>query len=206
MGYDACNLDYNDISFITDGRKYEEDIAKPVEKYLKEDPERSKFFFIHIYKPGHTTSNASETLGAEKEFKLYLENLKLANERLKQVIDLIQKYDPEGMIIMMADHGGYAGYDNMLDVRIQTDDRELLYSAFSTQLSIKWPRNETPEFDDRFKTGVNLFRILFAYLSEETKYLDNLQNDGSYTIIEKNAPKGIYKVIDDDGSVTFKKY
>ena len=49
MGYDACNLDYNDISFITDGSMREEDISKPVEKYLKEDPERSKFFFIHIY-------------------------------------------------------------------------------------------------------------------------------------------------------------
>ena len=206
MGYDACNLDYNDISFITDGRKYEEDISKPFEKYLKEDPERSKFFFIHIFKPGHTSSSASETLGAEEEFELYIENLKLANERLQRVIGLIQEYDPEGMIIMMADHGGYAGYDNMLDIRIKTNDRDLLFSAFSTQLSIKWPGNEPPDFDTKFKTGVNLFRILFAYLSEDNKYLDNLQNDGSYTIIEKNAPKGIYKVIDDDGSITFKKY
>lgn len=206
MGYDACNLDYNDISFITDGRKYEEDIVKPVEKYLKEDPEHSKFFFIHIYKPGHTSSNANETLGAEKEFELYLENLKSANERLQRVINLIQEYDPDGLIIMMADHGGYAGFDNMLDIRIKTEDRDKLYSAFSTQLSIKWPYNEVPEFDYRFRSGINLFRILFAYLSEDNKYLDNLQNDGSYTIIEKNAPKGIYKVIDDDGSIIFEKY
>ena len=205
MGYDACNLDYNDISFITDGSMREEDISKPVEKYLKEDPERSKFFFIHIYKPGHTSSKDNETLGAEKEFELYLSNLKIANERLINLVNLIQKNDPEGLIMIMSDHGGYASFDNMLDIRNRTSDRDKLYSAFSTQLSIKWPNNEAPEFDDRFKTGVNVFRILFSYLSEETKYLDHLQNDGSYTIIDRDAPKGIYKVIDDDGSITFKK-
>jgi hypothetical protein len=206
MGYDECNLDYNDISFITNGSLREEDVTIPIEKYLKEDLDRSKFFFIEIFKPGHVSSKEDETLGAEKEFELYISNLKIANEKLIKTIDLIIEHDPEGLILIMADHGGYVGYDNMLEIRKRTSDRDLLYSAFSTQLSIKWPNADAPEFDSRFKSGVNVFRILFSYLSEEQKYLNHLQDDGSYSIIDTNAPKGIYKVIDDDGEVIFKKY
>lgn len=206
MGYDACNLDYNDISFINNGSLREEDVTKPIEKYLKEDTDRSKFFFIEIFKPGHVSSKSDETLGAEKEFELYISNLKIANERLKRTIDLITEHDPNGLILIMADHGGYAGFGNMLDIRKRTSDRDLLYSAFSTQLSIKWPDSEAPEFDSRFKSGVNVFRILFSYLSEDTKYLDHLEGDSSYTIIDAKAPKGIYQVIDDNGEITFKKY
>ncbi len=206
MGYDACNFDYDDIAFITDGFKREEDILKPIEAFLDVDKERSKFFFIEIFKPGHVSSKEHETTGAAKELELYKKNLKIANKRLVRVIDLIQERDPEGLIMIMADHGGYAGYDHMLEIRKKTSDRDLLYSAFSTQLSIKWPHGEAPKFDTKFKTGVNVFRILFSHLSEEEKYLENLQNEGSYTIIEEDAPKGVYKVIDDEGNVTFEKH
>jgi hypothetical protein len=206
MGYDECNLNYNDISFISSGSMREEDVTKPIEKYLKEDPEIAKFFFIEIFKPGHVSSKDDETLGAEKEFELYISNLKIANEKLTKTIDLIVEHDPDGLILIMADHGGYVGYDNMLDIRTRTSDRDLLYSAFSTQLSIKWPNGEAPEFDTRFKSGVNVFRILFSYLSEDLKYLNHLQDDGSYSIIDANAPKGIYKVIDANGNVVFKKH
>jgi Sulfatase. len=206
MGYNACNFDYNDIAFIKDGFKREEDIIIPIEKFLKTDSDRSKFFFIEIFKPGHVSSKAQETLGKKGEYDLYLSNLKMANERLTRVINLIQEHDPNGLIMIMADHGGYVGYHNMLDIREKTTDKDLLRSAFSTQLAIKWPDSLAPDFDDRFKTGVNVFRILFSYLGEETKYLEYLQDDGSYTIIEQNAPKGVYKVLDEDGEVAFERY
>ncbi|PKA83616.1 sulfatase-like protein [Ulvibacter sp. MAR_2010_11] len=206
MGYDACNFDYKDIAFITDGFKREEDIVKPVRKFLNEDTVTSKFFFIEIFKPGHVESDEQKTTGKEREFEMYKEKLKIANERIKNVINLIQENDPEGLIMIMADHGGYAGYDNMLDIRKKTMDRDLLYSAFSTQLSIKWPNNEAPVFDTKFNSSVNVFRILFSYMSENEKYLKHLQDEGSYTLIEEGAPKGIYKVIDEDGTVTFKKH
>ncbi|HBR55200.1 MAG TPA: hypothetical protein DEA82_13855 [Flavobacteriaceae bacterium] len=206
MGYDACNFDYNDIDMITDGFSKEEDITVPLEKFLQEDPDRSKFFFIEIFKPGHVSSSETQTLGAQKEFELYKENLRLSNERLKKIISMIQESDPNGLILIMADHGGYVGYEHMLEIRDKTLDRERLYSAFSTQLSIKWPNGEAPEIDKHFKSGINTFRILFSYLAEDNKYLNHLQDDGSYTIIKNGAPQGIYKVIDGEGNVVFEKH
>ena len=52
-------------------------------------------------------------------------------------------------------------------------------------------------------SGVNLFRILFSYLGKEKKYLNNLQNDGSYISLKK--PKGIYRYINDQGDIVFEK-
>ena len=119
---------------------------------------------------------------------------------------MIQEKDPEGLILIMADHGGYLGYEYMLEVRNKTLDRDRLYSAFSTQLSIKWPNGEVPQIDKHFKSGINTFRILFSYLAEDHKYLENLQDNSSYTIISQGAPKGVYKCIDNDGNVTFVKH
>ncbi|QIE59090.1 sulfatase-like hydrolase/transferase [Rasiella rasia] len=206
MGYDACNFDYNDLDFITDGFSMEEDITIPLEGFLKEDTDQSKFFFIEIFKPGHVSSSKTETLGVEGEFELYKENLRLSNERLVKAINLIQKHDPDGLILIMADHGGYVGYEHMLEIRDKTLDEDRIYSAFSTQLSIKWPNGEAPAIDTKFKSGINTFRILFSYLAEDPKYLDHLQEDASFTIIKNGAPQGIYKVIDGEGEVVFKKH
>ncbi len=206
MGYDVSNFDYNDIDLITDGFQQEEDILVPIEKYLNTDEEKSKFFFIEIFKPGHVQSLKNISQGAEKEAEIYKQNLDISNERLKKIITVIQEKDPAGLILIMADHGGYVGYEYMLEVRNKTLDRDRIYSAFSTQLSIKWPNSEAPEIDKHFKSGINTFRILFSYLSEDNKYLEHLQEDATYTIIKDGAPQGIYKCIDENGDVVFIKH
>ncbi|RDK83246.1 sulfatase-like hydrolase/transferase [Marinirhabdus gelatinilytica] len=205
MGYDACNFDYNDIDFITDGFQKEEDILVPLKKYLEEDEDQSKFFFIEVFKPGHVQSQKNLSQGAKKEAAIYKQNLDISNERLKKMIAMIQEKDPNGLILIMADHGGYVGYEYMLEVRNKSMDRDWVYSAFSTQLSVKWPKGDAPAIDKHFKTGINTFRILFSYLSEDAKYLEHLQEDASYTIISDGAPRGIYKVIDSTGTVVFEK-
>lgn len=206
MGYDISNFDYDDIELITDGFQQEEDILVPIEKYLNIDEDKSKFFFIEIFKPGHVQSLKNISQGAEKEAAIYRQNLAMSNERLKKIITMIQEKDPTGLILIMADHGGYVGYEYMLEVRDKTLDRDRIYSAFSTQLSIKWPNDEAPEIDKYFKSGINTFRILFSYLSENNKYLQHLQEDATYTIIKDGAPQGIYKCIDENGEVVFIKH
>ena len=72
-------------------------------------------------------------------------------------------------------------------------------------MSIHWPNNQIPEFDKEFKTSVNTFRVLFSYLSENEKYLEHLQDNSSYMILDKGVPKGTYEYLDSNGKPTFKK-
>ena len=81
---------------------------------------------------------------------------------------------------------------------------DLIKSVFTSALAIKWPENEA--FSGEFKTSVNLFRTLFSYLSDDTAYLKELEDEASYLVIKKEAPYGVYKTIDAKGEVVFEKH
>ena len=205
MGYDRCNISYDDISYIGTGLGEPQDLMLPLNEYLESDKNSSKFFFIEFFNPGHITRRKIDSDGINEEKKHWESSLRVANDKLKKMISLINKKDPDALIIIMADHGGYVGMKNTIEVYNKTEDRDLIYSIFSSSLAIKWPDNNSPEFDDNLKTAVNVFRVLFSYLGKNEKYLQHLQSDDSYVIIRNGAPKGVYQYIDETGKVTFKK-
>ena len=124
---------------------------------------------------------------------------------LMNIISIIKKRDPNALVILMADHGGFVGMEYTNQIYTKTQDRDLIYSIFSSILAIHWPNNEAPDFDKSFKSTVNVFRILFSYLSENESYLSHLQDDGSYVVIKKEYPAGIYQYINSEGEITLKK-
>ena len=120
-------------------------------------------------------------------------------------MNIIRDKDPNSIIIMMADHGGDIGMDYTLQMRKKSMDRNRIYTVFSSQLAVHWPGGEAPEYDDKLKTPVNFFRVLFSYLTENESYLEHLEDDISMLIIEEDAPKGVYTCIDEEGNVIFDK-
>lgn len=205
MGYDFCNFDYDRLSYISTGLGERQDILKPLADNLKTAWETPKFFFIEIFDPGHISSTSAGTDGAQEERTEWLQGLERANDLLRETVTLIKSRDPNGLIIIMADHGGYVGFDYTDQKQEKTQDETLIHSMFSANLSIHWPNGMVPVFDGSFVSSVNFFRILFAYLSENQSYLSHLQDNSSYITIYKDAPKGIYKYIDDSGNITFEK-
>lgn len=205
MGYEECNYDYNEVGYVGDGYYEKKEILEPLKKYIDVDKDKLKFFFIHVFEPGHVEFYEKKSLGAEEERNIWYSKLQQANEKLKNIIDTITEKDPSALIFIMADHGGYAGFGYMEQIHSKIDDRDLLHSAFSIIFAVKWPNNERFEEDSKFKSSVNAFRILFSYLSENKEYLNHLEEDASFVRIEKGAPKGEYKVLDKNGNVVFEK-
>lgn len=205
MGYDACNISYQDVSYIGTGLGQPLDLLPPIKNYLESDTDVAKFFFIEFFNPGHITRRELDSDGIDEEKKLWKESLDSANEKLKKIITLINDKDPNSIIIIMADHGGFVGMKNTIEVYNKTEDRDLIYSIFSSSLAIRWPNNHAPKYDVNLKSAVNVFRILFSYLGDNEKYLQHLQNNSSYVIIRNGAPKGVYQYIDEVGNITFKK-
>jgi len=205
IGYDYCNFNYKDIAYVGTGLGEQQDILTPLKDNLNIDKDQPKFFFIEIFNPGHIHNRESASIGIKGERDLWYESLKSANEMIYNTVDIIKENDPEALIIIMADHGGFVGMEFTNQTYMKTQDKDIIYSIFSSTLAIHWPDGQSPEFDTSFKSSVNLFRILIAYLSEEKRYLDHLQENGSYVVINKGAPKGIYQYITDTGEITFKK-
>lgn len=206
LGYDFCNFSTKEINFLTTGIGKPRDVIEPFENYLDTYPKGPNFFFIEIFNPGHITNRLRDSKGIAGEREHYIESLKEANKKLTQLTKTILANDPEALIILMADHGGFVGMKATGDSYSKNMNPDFVHSIFSTILAIHWPNEEAPKFDSKLKTSVNLFRILVSYLSENDAYLTNLQPDKSYIIINFGAPKGVYEYIDEAGNVVFNKY
>ena len=205
IGYDESNFTLDDVSYIGTGLGEPHDIISPLFKYLNEEIDQPKFFFIEIFNPGHIHGRKVDSEGIEGERKLWGESLQRANAMLYKTIDAIKEKDSNALIIIMADHGGFVGMEYTGQIYNKTQDRDLVYSIFTSTLAIHWPDNKAPKFDTNFKSAVNMFRILFSYLGEDESYLQNLQPDESFVILKDEKPKGVYKYIDNQGKVTLKK-
>ena len=206
IGFDYSNFDYNDFGFLATGFSGTRDVVTSLLPLLETKDQTPKFYFIEFFKPGHINGKKSESLGAFQEKKDWIKRLKESNQKLTDLILSIRKADKEALIIILADHGGFVGMDYTEQIYNKTQDRDIIYSMFSSQLSIHWPNGERPEIDEHFKSSVNVFRVLFSHLSNNKSYLDNLQKDESYVIIKKGAPRGIYKVIDNEGVIVFDRH
>ncbi|WP_400077622.1 sulfatase-like hydrolase/transferase [Winogradskyella sp. R77965] len=203
--FDYCNISLNEVSYIERGFYLEKDLSKDVKTAIRENKSTSNFFFIESMLPSHIVTHNGSGNTVEEEGKLYIERLQEANKWLTDLIDYISKEDRNGIILIVSDHGGYVGLSSMEQNQLKQTNRDIVYSMFSSALAIKW-NSDKPEFKNEIRSSVNLFRTVFAHLSEEQSYLNHLQEDKSYMIIRSGSPKGVYEYIDESGTTIFKKY
>ncbi|CAM3457349.1 sulfatase-like hydrolase/transferase [Aequorivita lipolytica] len=205
LGYDHSSIPYNIIPFLNKGLGEQEPVLEPLKQYLSDTIRNPKFFFIQVLKPAHINTTAGSSQGAAAERRQWIERLKESNKLMRKLIDEILKKDPEALIMILADHGGFVGLNYTGEGDAKTEDKAIINSIFSTNLTIHWPNNDVPEYDTKLKTPVNVFRILFSYLSENKKYLKNLQADESYICLTEGTEPGVYKYIDSSGNYVFEK-
>lgn len=203
--YDFCNVNKQSFSYFPKGSDVDFDVTLALQKAMSENKENPNFYFIEKYAPGHINSSSATSLGKDKEREQYVKNLYETNNWIQETVSYINENDTNSLIIIIADHGGYVGYDYTMQCLEKQNDPNLVSTIFSTALAIKWPNNEPPIYDDKLKTHVNLFRVLFSYLSENETFLQNLEKDKSYGTINSNSHHGVYELISEKGEVVFNK-
>ncbi|MEL6812660.1 MAG: hypothetical protein AAFP76_15125, partial [Bacteroidota bacterium] len=176
-GFDFCNVPNRKISYHKLMRLKDVDIVSDFEASLKNsDSSVPHFYFIEKTVPGHIRNNKWNTRGKEIEREKYLERMGFSDDWLEDLIELINQYDSNPLIVINADHGGYVGLDYLSEL----DERKLnameTSSIFTVLMSVKWPNNDIPE-GLTMKTNVNLFRNIFYYLSEDKTLLESYQED-----------------------------
>ncbi len=203
MGYDYCNINYQDFKYLNEGIGRTWDVLNPFKQIVLEKTKQPKFVFLELLKPWHIESRKNASTNKETERKKYLKRLQESNQILKQLVTEILDQDPHALILIMADHGGYVGMDYTDQSFAKIDDKELVQSIFTSILSIHWGEEPKPEYS--FTTSVNTFRTLFSYLSENKKYVNHLQEDASYIILKKGIEEGVYKYFDSKGNLALEK-
>ncbi len=203
-GFDYCNIDQSKVKLYDSGGVRGADIVSDFETLLKNTSTRNNFYFIEKTIPSHVTYAKSYSTGVEGERELYLERLEVANDWLKELINIINTYDDNAMIVIIADHGGYVGLSYMLEVeRKQLSELEAI-SVFSSLLSIKWPDGDVPE-DLSFRSNVNLFRTIFSYLSDDPSLLNYKEEDKSFIPLYDGSRADFFECINEDYEVQYRK-
>ncbi|RZJ65110.1 MAG: hypothetical protein EOO50_15150 [Flavobacterium sp.] len=196
IAFDYTNFKTEELPFLQDGWSFFKPISEEFKKQVRENKNSKTFFFVEKFDPGHIAVHENYSQGKAGERQLYLMKLKIANDWLRETVDFIVANDPDAMIIIGADHGGFVGFDYSWQIYDKITDKQLLHSAFGAKLAIRWNGNDSKTYDSKLKTSVNLFRCVFSYLSEDPKYLDHVQSDASYNTYDKNDETKIYKALD----------
>lgn len=199
FGYDYCNIPYSEIPFIKDGWAMHREIDSEIKSQAEANGKSGNFYFIEKFIPNHIAVRKDANVTAESEREKYLANIKQANKWLQKTVNYITANDADALIIIGADHGGFVGFEDTMQSLTKTTDANKIRSVFGSHLSVKWNRAGYTKYDDGLKSSVNLFRTVFSFLAEDTKYLENLQENSSYILLDK--PAGLYRYIDDNGKV-----
>ena len=203
LGFDYSNFSYDEIPYLSKGLQTKKEVLPGITEFIDFETNTPKFFFVQILNPKHINGNTKGENLAQKKRQRYINNVTDTNTLLVEVIETITNKDKNALIVLLSDHGGYVGMDYLQQGNEYTDDAEKSISIFSSFLAVRWPQGAKPSYDDKFKSNVNFFRILFSHLSDQTKYLDHLEEDASFININSKAPAGVYKIIDSNGNVIF---
>lgn len=203
LGYDYANISFSELPYLKDGFSIKKDVTKSLKFAMHKNSKSGNFYFVEKFMPSHIAVYQRGSQGKVKEQQMYLERMHEANIWLKDIVGFITANDPSGIIIIGADHGGFTGFEYTLETRNKVTDKDLIKSIFGAQLAIKWNDPSAKEYDTGLKSGINLFRTVFSFLAEDKKYLEHLQENGSY--MELAEPKGLYRYINDGGKIVFEK-
>jgi len=98
------------------------------------------------------------------------------NKILLNEIRQILAQDQTAIIIIVADHGTWAGAERT-STGLTSDETLDKVNVF---LAIRWGAAYKGQYDRKIKTGANLFRYLFAFLSQDERILATKVADDSY--------------------------
>ena len=195
QNYDYFNIKNSEIPFFDKGFTMHKDVSSDFKNCLEinKHDQQPKFYFIQKLIPGHIHFDGT---GKKAERNLYLNHIEEANVWIKEMIDLINSRDSSAIILIASDHGGFVGLESDPQMFVEKD-KSLVKSIYSNLIAIKWNDIAHNQYDKKLKTNVNIFRILFSYLSEDKSLLNNLENDGSYNINHDNYfSKPVVKVLE----------
>lgn len=130
------------------------------------------FVVNHYSLPGHS-QNSGKCLPNETE--LWIEKFEEALGLIERDFELIEKYDPEAIVITLGDHGPSLLGDCYLlaDWEREEITPQLMWDRLGTLLALRWGDAErAAKYDGAIVTNQDVFPVLFAYLTDDEGWLE----------------------------------
>ena len=157
------------------------------------------FLYVHILSPAHSDylkQSPEELRTHRQEFS---KKIRSSNEVVNNIVRRILQHDPTGLIIINADHGSWGlGVANVVDDEDYEglSDDLIAIDHLGVLLAIRWP-NSPPKNDLDIRTNVNVFRYVFAYLTQDENILATKKPDHGYILKGKQHNPMVVEVVRD---------
>jgi len=153
--------------------------------------------------PGASRTPVWKLNGLNEFWKsLYKKTIQKTDKDVVKIVENIIAKDPEGLIIMIGDHGAWMQRDRWIGESNDVNEnmtrngvapRDVSRDLFEVLMAIRWPGKQPNEYF----THVNLFREVFAVLAENESILKSRVPDESYAQKAIRGPSNTYRTVKD---------
>ena len=154
-------------------QKLEDDMQGNKHELIRRSMDKA-FVVNHCEKPMHTIN--TEPL-AKVDTLNWIRNYNIALDFMEKDFEMIEKYDPNSIVIAIGDHGPgltgdggskwAVGYWNAGEV-----DERNFWDRLGTLVAIRWPDKERAgKYDKDLVLNQDIFSVVFSYLSDNSMYL-----------------------------------
>ena len=149
------------------------------------------FTYLHYFQPFHMSPESFGICNEEIEFLEYITRVHNTNKDILILVDAIKDADPTAIVILTSDHGPYIFnsciQEHPLNTREEVIERQ--HSFLAIHLGNPKEDSDQSKFKiNEIKSSVNLFRYIFAYMTENEEILDNKPPDDAFYLETENGP------------------
>lgn len=196
-GYDYYNIPFSEIPYFSNGNMIKKDVFEDLKTAMDFSvDENPRFYFVEKLLPHHIHFAASQ----EEERDTYIQKIREVNEWLKTTLNYITEKDPEAVVIVLADHGGWVGLSSYKEMFSTTNPAQI-QSVYSSLAAIRWNGHLIDDMDSGLKSSVNFFRVLFSNLSGNKELLKHTEDNSSYRLKQGVILNSVEAIIDNDGQI-----
>ncbi len=153
---------------------------------------RPRFFYSHLYAPGHSPNEAQGQCDEQVEHESYAARVEETNESLRKLIGDIVALDREAVIVLTSDHGPLIEHQCARDAYLTNVDE--YRDRAGMFLAVRWPGSYEGQFDGQIRTSVNLFRYVIGALAvDSTGIMKSRVSDDVYV----QGKDDFFKILED---------
>ena len=190
--FDKVVLDHKYGLMFNDPSKIQvlTDMQKSLEFVKSQNQDAHHFTYLHHLEPIHTPTHSRGSCNEEVEFLEYMNRVHNTNKNILILIDAIKTVEPSAIVILASDHGPYifnTCLENSLNTKEEVIERQHAFLAIYLGES-EGSSNHLKFKMDEIKSSVNLFRYIFAYMTENEEILENKSPDDAFYLETEDGP------------------
>lgn len=161
-------------------------------KIVKQNKTSPVFTIYHGNVPVHSQNSG---VCLENETELFEVRFQKSIKILTEKLYLIDKYDPDSIVIIAGDHGPYLTGDctSLIGYNSQDVTEIIVRDRIGTLVSVHWPNKiKAQKYDEDLLVNQNIFPTVFAYLFDNPSLLSLKVHNKVITYGGKTIDNGVF--------------